>query len=65
MVQTCKELLPFLIIQNKVLSSSTVECSITEFFLVRPRRREAGLGVCTDLEGLSSELDITTLAYSL
>jgi hypothetical protein len=42
--------------QNKVLSSSTEECSITDFFLGRPRLRGAGLGVGT---GVSSGLDIT------
>ena len=42
--------------QNKVLSSSTEECSITGFFLGLPRLRGAGLGVGT---GVSSGLDIT------
>lgn len=40
---------------NKVLSSSIDECSKTGFFLGRPLRRGAGLGVGT---GVSSGLDI-------
>ena len=47
--------------QNKVLSSSTEECSITGFFLGLPRLRGAGLGVGT---GVSSGLDITLWEFA-
>lgn len=49
-------------IQNKVLSSSIEDCSITGFFLGLPLRRGAGLGVGT---GVSSGLDTTLLFNTL